>query len=269
VPDEVDPRFTDPGAWFTCSGTLLSPTLVLTAGHCTHAVGLDGAETSSSGGDGGNDIWINFSEAPDFTGLPPSADYIPDDNAGRYAARAQWLNDHPAWVRGTATSHPDFDPAAFFLHDVGVVVLEAPVAIASGQFSRGQLPPLRYLDRFLSSPKNEQRFTPVGYGLTRSQPKLTEGGDTREKASSKLITLKGVFGIPEGVAVKFSNNNGSKHSGGTCFGDSGGPVFDGATNLIVAVTSFGINENCRGTDGGYRLDQADDLAFLAGFGATP
>jgi hypothetical protein len=38
---------------------------------------------------------------------------------------------------------------------------------------------------------------------------------------------------------------------------------------VVAVTSFGINPNCTGTDDEYRIDQADDLAFLAGFGVSP
>ena len=39
VPDEPDSRFDDPGAWFTCSGTLLNDHVVLTAGHCTYGVG--------------------------------------------------------------------------------------------------------------------------------------------------------------------------------------------------------------------------------------
>jgi hypothetical protein len=37
----------------------------------------------------------------------------------------------------------------------------------------------------------------------------------------------------------------------------------------VAVTSFGYSPNCTGVGGAYRLDQPDDLAFLAGFGITP
>ncbi len=54
-------------------------------------------------------------------------------------------------------------------------------------------------------------------------------------------------------------------AGGTCNGDSGGPVFHGgySSNLIVAVTSFGLNVLCRGTDFSYRVDQADVLAWLA------
>ena len=58
-------------------------------------------------------------------------------------------------------------------------------------------------------------------------------------------------------------------SGGTCFGDSGGPTFDNTnSNLIVAVTSFG-NNNCTGHGGVYRLDEPDDQTFLAGFGIHP
>jgi activator of 2-hydroxyglutaryl-CoA dehydratase len=37
----------------------------------------------------------------------------------------------------------------------------------------------------------------------------------------------------------------------------------------VAVNSFALNDNCAGTTGAYRIDQADDLAFLATFGITP
>ena len=52
---------------------------------------------------------------------------------------------------------------------------------------------------------------------------------------------------------------------GTCNGDSGGPVFCRGfeLNLIVAVTSFGLNELCRGTDYAYRVDQPDVIAWLA------
>src|SRR6478752_2511734 len=80
VPDEADPRFTDPGSWFSCSGTLISPTVVLTAGHCTFGVGKDGVATTAGGGFGGNDTWISFDEAPDVTGLA-SAPFAPGDNA--------------------------------------------------------------------------------------------------------------------------------------------------------------------------------------------
>src|SRR6185312_16119887 len=70
-----DARFDDPGSWFTCSGTLLDDHVVLTAGHCTYGTGRDGASTTANGGSGsgGTDVWISFSESPDFSILPPSS----------------------------------------------------------------------------------------------------------------------------------------------------------------------------------------------------
>lgn len=263
MPDEIDPRFADPGSWFSCSGTLVSPTVVVTAGHCSHALGLNGASTLPAG-DGGNDVWVNFSEVPDLAGFPASGPYIPNDNEQRYIDRAAFLNAHPAWIRGTAHAHPDFASGPFFLHDVGVVVLDEPVALAT----YGRLPTLGYLDRYFATRRNQQRFTPVGYGLTKVLPILTEGGDSRQRATAQLLSLTGQ-GFPYGTAAMFSNNQGRTHEGGTCFGDSGGPVFDGGTNLITSITSFGISPNCTGFDGAYRIDQADDLAFLATFGVTP
>src|SRR5215467_8167431 len=121
LPDQTDPRFPDPGGWFTCSGTLMGPTIVLTAGHCTYGVGKDGASTTlpSGTGSGGNDVWINFSEAPDFSILPPSSGFT--TNAARYAAWSTALNRPSAWPQATAYPHPQFDPNAFFTHDAGVL----------------------------------------------------------------------------------------------------------------------------------------------------
>jgi hypothetical protein len=71
---------------------------------------------------------------------------------------------------------------------------------------------------------------------------------------------------PAGTWMELSNN---ANTGGTCFGDSGGPTFDNTSStLIVAVTSFGLSPNCRGIGGAYRLDQTDDQAFLEEFGVT-
>ena len=49
-----------------------------------------------------------------------------------------------------------------------------------------------------------------------------------------------------------------------CSGDSGGPVFYGGfeSNLIVAVTSFGLNASCRGVDFSYRAGQQAVLDWI-------
>jgi hypothetical protein len=77
-----------------------------------------------------------------------------------------------------------------------------------------------------------------------------------------LVSLEGTYGIPTGTSVVFSGDPGQAHKGGTCFGDSGGPVFEGDSTLIVAVTSFGITFNCVEPGGYYRIDQHDDLEFI-------
>jgi hypothetical protein len=57
--------------------------------------------------------------------------------------------------------------------------------------------------------------------------------------------------------------------GGTCFADSGGPNFIGDPNVVGGVTSFGTTDTCKGHNGAYRVDQPDDLEWLATFGLAP
>jgi hypothetical protein len=267
VPDEVDSRFDDPGSWFSCSGTLLNNHIVLTAGHCTYGIGLDGASTTADGGSGsgGTDVWIDFSDSPDFSILPPSDSYDRDQNPQRYLDWSAALDASAEWHEATAYPHTLFDPNAFYLHDAGVLTLAEPAPM--NQY--GALPAVGFLDQFQNAARSDQDFTVVGYGLNKVLPKADFGGDTRYKGTVQLVTLNGLFGLPYGTAARFTNNNGTVHQGGTCFGDSGGPTLYDATNMVVAVTSFGISPNCTGTDDEYRIDQQDDLAFLATFGVTP
>jgi hypothetical protein len=260
VPDAADPRFPDPGGWFNCSATLLDPTHVLTAGHCTFGTGLDGKSTPT--GSGGNDTWISFEEVPDYSILPPSSSFA--TNADRYAAWEAALDASPTWHRATAYSHPQYDDAAFFLHDLGVLVLDEPVEMDE----YGQLPTLGLIDQLYKADK-KATYTPVGYGLEESSRTTAVGGDNRRTATVQLLNTQGAYGAGKGIAVAWSSNNGKNHTGGTCFGDSGGPTFPEGDNTVLTVTSFGIDANCRAGGGGYRVDQADDLNWLATFGLRP
>jgi hypothetical protein len=258
-PTAIDPRFDDPGGWFNCTGTLVSPTIVVTAGHCTFGTGSNGEPTAS--GSGGNDVWISFAEVPDYSILPPSSQFVPDDNEGRYQAWSTALNASGEWIRATAYPHPEYSDSAFFEHDLGVLVLSEPVNLST----YGTLPTQGLLDELYAENK-QQPYTAVGYGLEGSGPKTSFGGDTRRRAELRLVNLNGVGGAGKGTSAKCSSN---ANTGGTCFGDSGGPIFVSGTTTLVAVVSFGSNLTCSGTSGTYRIDQPDGLAFPATFGISP
>lgn len=262
VPNSVDPRFEDPGAWFNCTGTLIDADTVVTAGHCTYDVGEEGAATADPLV-GGTDVWFSVSEAPDYSMLPPSSSFVPDGNEERYAAWSGLLDASDDWAEAESTfTHPEYVDSAFLLHDLGVVELSEPIVLEE----YGSLPEVDYLDRYTGRAKEQARFESVGYGLEASGPKFSFGGDTRRKAERRLVSFKGAYGYRD-IAVMFSHSGGGSTSGGTCFGDSGGPTFDISTpeveeqHVVVAVTSFGLNYNCNAS-GSYRIDQPDDLAFL-------
>ena len=259
VPDAVDPRFSDPGGWFTCSGTLIDHDVVLTAGHCTYGIGIEGVIDPDGDGSGGTDVWFTLAEEPDYTILtPPSSNFAPDDNEGRYETWSAALDASDEWLEvESAVPHPDYVDNQFFLHDVGVLHLAEP---ADDGLPLATLPTAGELDRLYAADK-QQRYTAVGYGLEGSGPKTSFGGDTRRRADLRLVNLTGVGGLGGGISAKFSSN---ANTGGTCFGDSGGPYFVAGTMTVVAVVSYGLNSACAGTSGGYRIDQPDDLAFING-----
>ncbi len=214
----------DGNVLWRCSGTLLAPTVFLTAGHCT--------ESPASH----VEIWF---DADVQSGIPGNG----YPNTGE--------------VSGTPHTHPSYDPDAFFLFDLGVVVLDSPVPMAE----YGQLPELDQLDSL--KPRRHTTFTAVGYGLQRinGDPKHTVAERVRMFAEPHLLQIN--RGIARDYSLLLSNNH---STGGTCFGDSGGPNFLGGSNVIAGVTSFGLNGSCGGTGGVYRVDRADDLGWLATFG---
>jgi hypothetical protein len=86
---------------------------------------------------------------------------------------------------------------------------------------------------------------------------LASNTRTRYVAYPKLIQING--GIVGDYSMLLSNNH---HTGGTCFGDSGGANFLGDSNVVAGITSFGLNGNCAGTGGVFRTDRQDVLDFI-------
>jgi secreted trypsin-like serine protease len=211
-------------AW-RCTGTLVSPELFVTAGHCT-----DGADWV--------EIWFDY----DLTN-----------------AAAHNYPGGPGDAGGEPSTHPQYDENAFYLHDLGVVVLDEPYVTADGTYA--QLPAQDDVG-LLDSLRKGTVFTTVGYGLQESYPAgtpademLTRADRLRMIARPKLLQINNA-NVGD-FALLLSNNS---RTGGTCFGDSGGPTFYDGT--LIAVTSYGLTETCAGVGGVYRIDTADDLDWL-------
>jgi hypothetical protein len=220
----------------------MSPTVFMVAGHCTEAPAASIEIFFSSGFPNG---------IPLGTGFPAAG---PNPCAG--------VTGYPCTgdVSGTPHTHPQYDPDAFFLHDLGIVTLNASV---TGR-GFGALPS----EGELSTLPKHADLTAVGYGLQRSFP--PPASLKNEALRIRLVAHPRIREIDTDFVGDFAfvtSHDASR--GGTCFGDSGGPNFIGDSNVVGGVTSFGTTFTCKGHNGAYRVDQPDDLTWLATFGLTP
>ena len=142
--------FYQPDGRFRCSATLVSPTVLVTAAHCT-----DGVR--------GKAIVTFNSVAPQPT--PRAA-----DDTGNGMSATGYPRAVPGWLTGTPHAHPLWDGELQLndLHDVGVIVLDAPYFGATP----AALPPLGYLETLSkgNGGLNKQLFTLVGYGCSSTSP---------------------------------------------------------------------------------------------------
>ncbi len=110
----------------------------------------------------------------------------------------------------------------------------------------------------------DQRFTAVGYGTVRNDK--TGGPHSLYWEGARRFVTQG-FNALTGSWLKLSENP-STGSGGTCYGDSGGPHFLGDTKMVVALTVTG-DYNCRSTDVDYRVDTPSARDFLKDYVSLP
>lgn len=223
---------------FRCSGTLLSPTVLLTAGHCTN----DFPGEPYSG-------MRVFTESDVQAGIGITNNY---PFAGPNAVEAV------SWA-----AHPLYETGPFFLHDVGIVILQAPGVTGLSHY--GTLPAVNSLDSFDKGNKKDAWFTAVGYGAQKAFPDAAswkeQASRTRYYATPKLIQIN-AGGSTGDFSMRLSNN---PTTGGTCFGDSGGPNFLRDSTIVAGITSFATNWNCAGTGGVFRTDRQDVLNFINSF----
>ena len=226
------------GPCWRCSGALIAPNVVLTAGHCT-----DGASAAR--------VW-----------------FLPDVTA---AAQPTYPGPGGDAVEGAPYTNPNYrigNPygggnglPAFSYRDVGIVVLDEDVDV--GGFAA--LPEAGFVDTL----KNKTPVDFVGYGV-QEQIKTAPGQSPRARwtgprvrmyAPSELVSGKFVHSAEY---IKFALNPGGG-SGGTCFGDSGGPDLLGGTDTVLSVNSYVTNANCSGVGYSARVDVPEVLEWIEGF----
>jgi len=255
---------TEPG-WFSCSGTLLDADTFLTAGHCTYGIGTDG-EAVYNGDElvtsGGTDVWVTFDDTDVLAGWPARADY-PDEES-LYVARSTWLNNNPDYTPGTAYPNPKYDNFSGFPvnYDVGVVELDENASITTF----GELAPLGTAERLAGTTgrnRNAALVENVGYGIQSVQPKPMDES-TRYKSTSRIVEVNG-NASSGGNLHTLNNPSAVGGRGGTCSGDSGGPVLVNNTNEIIAVVSYGFSGTCHGADYSWRVDTQDSYSFILPF----
>jgi len=218
---------------YRCSGTLLSPTVLLTAGHCTS----------------------NYPDEP-YSGMRVFTESDVDGGDNDYPYAGNNTVEAVSWA-----AHPDYETDAFFVHDVGIVILEEPGVILD---EYGTLPELNQLDELpMPSGKWDKTwFTSVGYGqqiIFTDETQWEMQSERIRMVAYPFLKQLNVSGITGDYSLWLSNNH---STGGTCYGDSGGPNFLGDTNIVAGEASFGMNETCSGSGGVFRTDRADVLDFI-------
>jgi hypothetical protein len=221
-----------------CSASLLTPTVVLTAGHCT-----DGTVAAR--------VWFDeivqgnpeypFSGATSYDGTPYT---------------------FPGFCIGCGNGLPGFAAG-----DVGIIVLSEPVP-TSAVSEYAALPN----EGLVGTLKNKTSVDFVGYGVSiilrgndippqGGPPGYWTGPRVRLFAPSELVS--GNF-VHSDEFMKLALNPGGG-SGGTCFGDSGGPDLVAGTDTVLAVNSYVTNSNCTGVGYSFRVDTPEVLGWIGDF----
>jgi hypothetical protein len=218
---------------------LISPTVFLTASHCT--VFFE------------NDLALRgFTAFVSFDNPIPFGDLT--DRRTKLIPVTQ------------VVSNPGYNQSQSDPGDIAVLLVKAN---DTRGITPATLPTAGLLDQLAAQQRLQSAvFTPVGYGL---QNRVVGGGVPffqdmnpipRMFAFSSFNSLNPAF-------LRLSQNP-STGNGGTCFGDSGGPNFFnyGGARILAAITITG-DAVCRSTNVTYRLDTASARNFLAPYVTLP
>ena len=142
--------FYQPDGRFRCSATLISPTVLITAAHCTdrHARQHPG------------DVRLGHRRA--------AAQPVPGRRRPECRLHRRRRSQAAGYLSGTAYTHPEYSNFTDLdnWNDVGVIVLDEPVT----GITPATIAPLNYLDQFAQPALNSTIFELVGYGTEVRKP---------------------------------------------------------------------------------------------------
>jgi hypothetical protein len=217
-------------AWRT-TGFLISPTVVVTAGHGTF--GTSGGRVTNS-----EDI-----PQRGVDGYP---------GPGVWAIEASAIYTHPDYRDTPGPGLPNFDA-----YDVGIVILSEPIVLDE----YAQLPEPYLVDTL----SNMAGVDLVGYGVNyqdhgggQSPNDAWRWNRERYYAPANIVPSQDCI---SDMFVKLTANPG-QGKGGTTFGDSGGPIFVAGTPIVIANNSFVSNYNCSGVTDAQRIDIPEVLDWI-------
>lgn len=227
----------DEGLFQWCTGTLISENVFLTASHCTFDIDL-------------------YLEA--YPGSQMLVTFDPTISEDSTFYTAVW-HTNPNY-NNFQGKYGSSDPG-----DIAVGVLDqSPAGITPAR-----LPEAGLLDELKAEHiLKDTLFTAVGYGTLRETNRtgfqaILDNVD-RNRADQEFLSLTNAW-------LNLSMNL-ATGSGGTCYGDSGGPHFihlDGVeTNIVASITVTG-DAPCKALDKTYRTDTEAARAFLSNFVALP
>ena len=230
-----------------CSGSLIAPDVFLTAAHCI-VVTNELAEEEG--------VEPNFLVSFDSV-LGDWPDGQVDLQNFDLAPSVTLISGEPFFDErfGTAGASRPFD--------IGVIVLDTPVGIEPVELpTEGYLSDLR-----AQHDLRTQRFAAVGYGAVREDFTGGFANLLTDVAQRRVATQSAINLREQWFLLSMNPNTGS---GGTCFGDSGGPHFINSVdpNLQVSLTVTG-DAVCKATDLTYRLDTPEAREFLSEFVTLP
>jgi hypothetical protein len=240
--------FYQPDGRFRCSGTLIAPRVFLTAAHCTFQ---DVGKVIVT-----FDPLVSRTEAEAERDVPRAADDTGPDDAVSAVGYAPGdivppeYTGEQTWYLGTPVTHPEYSDFTDLKNwnDTGVVILDVAPPVPTSAIA-----PPNHLDQYQQPRLNRTEFLTIGYG---TEVRRADTGPQTPTPMRQPIVRRYTTEIGQKLTAQILQTNSNEHDpragGGTCFGDSGGPIMiDG---YVVGDTSYGYTNNCRYIGGYQRVD---------------